>query len=135
MSRCPLCHRNIASSEQSWRSHLLSQGNDGCPQNTRRRQLQHSSGKKGEHIVSWHTGLLSSWPRTRLCKSESFLHESAVCVRSDVFICIVRWQYQCWWLHALRIVWRKNTRWELYCIWHCRMLHVSVCIWCFCLNK
>ena len=48
MSRCPLCHRNIASSEQSWRTHLMSQGDDGCPQNARRRQQQHSSGKKGE---------------------------------------------------------------------------------------
>jgi len=49
MSRCPLCHRNIMSSEQSWRTHLMSRGDDGCPQNTRRkRQLQQSPDKKGE---------------------------------------------------------------------------------------
>ena len=52
MSRCPLCHCNIVSSEQSWRTHLMSPGDDGCPQNARRkRQLQHSPDKKGEEVI------------------------------------------------------------------------------------
>jgi len=49
MNRCPLCHHNIPSSDQSWRIHLMSQGDDGCPQNARRkRQLHLSPDKKGE---------------------------------------------------------------------------------------
>ena len=83
MARCPLCAGDIVSSEQSWRTHLMSLGVNGCPKNARVHRQQQQLAKKGvdyslagwfhQEPAAW-TSLkfdhyICRWPGTRFSKN------------------------------------------------------------------
>ncbi|XP_016415245.1 centrosomal protein of 104 kDa-like isoform X2 [Sinocyclocheilus rhinocerous] len=61
-NHCPLCHENVTSGEEGWKSHLM--GIEGCKQNSRRRAVQqstltHAQGKTVSTAIAKTTTVIS----------------------------------------------------------------------------
>ncbi|XP_051950699.1 centrosomal protein of 104 kDa isoform X2 [Xyrauchen texanus] len=78
-NHCPLCHENLASGEEGWKSHLM--GAEGCKQNSRRRVVQqstltHTQGKIVSTSVAKTTMVISK-PKARGQGRGSRIHAPA----------------------------------------------------------